>query len=286
MESERVDAVLCELVGRDTPTSLWLDPAVDFGFSDIPAHEVDAALREGVARNLAHGERATFAGSEVLWSNPRLRVEGLRHLGEWPPTGGEHLPGPWEDGYWGRRALPALRALSESPPHQGFVFGPEGGMSDEEWAEWCAVLRLREVGLIDGDLEQGGLSDVRVTAAGTRVLDPPERDGLAVADVALRRGGKAEATIAAVEEALGGRLKELAQAHGFALTGAKTLGALNNHLKAAEVYGEPKRAQIEAWLKLRNEVAHGRGEAVSVERIENMVAGVRVFLQDHPIESG
>lgn len=81
-----------------------------------------------------------------------------------------------------------------------------------------------------------------------------------------------------------GASKELAEAHGV-VRGAKKLAAFNNDLKAAEVYGEPTRAQVEAWLKLRNEVAHGRGEAVSVERIENTIAGVWVFLQDHPIES-
>ncbi len=289
MEPDGIDAVLRELVGRDMPTCLWLDPAVEPGFSDLTAYEVDAGLREGHARDLICGDRATFAGPEVLWSNPRLRVEGLRHLGEWPPTGGEHLPGPWNDGYWGRRASPALRALREGPPDHGFIFGPEGGMADDEWAEWYAVLRLYDAALIDGNLEEGGMSDVRITSAGTRVLDPPERDPLAVADVALRQGAKADATIAVVEEALGGRLKKLAQAQGIALRegrGAKQLGALNNDLKAAQVYDEPKRAQVEAWLKLRNDVAHGRGEAVSVERIENMLAGVRVFLQDHPIEWG
>jgi hypothetical protein len=208
MEPERVDALLAELVGRDARAALWLDPAVDPGFSDdITAGEVDGALREGVAQDLVCGERATFAGAEVLWTNPRLRVKGLRHLGEWPPTGGDHLPGRWDDGYWGQRALPALRALHQGPPDQGFVFGPEGGMSDEEWAEWCAVLRLRDAGLIDGNLEQSGLSEVRVTAAGARVLDPPERDALRWLARPLRRGGKADATIAAVEEALGGRLK-------------------------------------------------------------------------------
>ncbi len=157
MDQEPMDITLRVLVGRDWPTSLSLEPDVDPGFEAMSAYEVDAALREALHRGLLDGERKTYAGPEVLWSNPRLRIEGLEHLGEWPPSGGEHLPGPWDDAYWGQHALPALRGLVENPPSGGFVFGPEGGMSDEEWVDWYAVLRLLESRLIDGDLEEGGL---------------------------------------------------------------------------------------------------------------------------------
>lgn len=280
-----MDAVLHELVARDAPSDLSLEPNADPGFAGIPAQEVDAALREALGRGLLDGERATFSGPEVLWSNPRLRVAGLRHLGEWPPAGGEHLPGPWDHRYWGQRALPALRDVRENPPYHGFLFGPYGGMDDEGWSTWCAILRLLDIGLIDGDLEQGGLSDVRVTAAGAQVLDPVDRDPLAVAAVAFRHGNKADATIAAVEEALGGRLKELAAVHRVSLVdargGAKKLSVLNNDLKTAGAFDEAERTQVDAWLKLRNGVGHGRGEAVSLGRIETLLSGVRVFLEDH-----
>lgn len=57
---------------------------------------------------------------------------------------------------------------------------------------------------------------------------------------------------------------------------------LNSDLRAAGAYDEAERAQIEAWLKLRNEVGHGRGHGVSARRIDTMLAGVQVFLEEHP----
>lgn len=288
VDQKPMDIALRALVGRDWPTSLFLEPDVDPGFGGMSAHEVDEALREAFDQLLLEGERQTFAGPEVLWSNPRLRTEGLEHLGEWPPSEGEHLTGPWDDGYWGEHALPALQGLAQNPPPGRFVFGPEGGMSNEEWVGWYAVLRLLDRGLIDGDLEPGGLSDVHITAAGTRVLTPPPRDPLSVAEIALRQGNKVEATIAALEEALGGRLRELAEAYQVPLVDErcrpKNSARVNSDLKANGAYDETERAQVEAWLKLRNEAGHGRGEAVSSGRIETMLAGIGVFLANHPPE--
>jgi len=60
------------------------------------------------------------------------------------------------------------------------------------------------------------------------------------------------------------------------------LALVNNDLKARDAYDEAERAQMEAWLKLRNEVGHGRGEAVTTERIQAMLAGIGVFLTEHP----
>lgn len=283
-----MEAVLRQLLGRDTPRVLSLEPETEGDFPGLLGQDVDASLREALHRGLIEGERVLAAGPGIDWVNLRLRVEGLQALGEWPPPEGEHLPGPWDEGYWGERALPRLKHLSDNPPQQGFIFGPHGGMDDERWGKWIAALRLYEAGLIDGDLQSGGLSDVRVTDAGARTLDPPDRDPLSVAAVALRRGSKADATIAAVEEALGGRLKELAVTRGVAVDdrrGPKKLIALNGDLKRAGAYDEAERAQVEAWLKLRNEVGHGRGEDVSARRIETMLTGIAVFLDEHPSAS-
>ncbi|MCA1707306.1 MAG: hypothetical protein LC808_30190, partial [Actinobacteria bacterium] len=62
----------------------------------------------------------------------------------------------------------------------------------------------------------------------------------------------------------------------------KRLAHLNNDLKAMDAYDEGERAQVEAWLKLRNEVGHGRGETVSIRRVEALLAGIGAFLVDHP----
>lgn len=80
---------------------------VDPGFEGVTATEVDAALREALNQDLIEGE-AGPSDPRVPWSNPRLTVAGLRHLGQWPSPGQERLLGPWDDGYWGQRALRKL----------------------------------------------------------------------------------------------------------------------------------------------------------------------------------
>jgi hypothetical protein len=58
--------------------------------------------------------------------------------------------------------------------------------------------------------------------------------------------------------------------------------ALNNDLRAAGAYDESERTQVEAWFKLRNELAHAHETIPSDARIEAVIAGVRAFLDDHP----
>jgi hypothetical protein len=285
---EHLMSVLGAFVGKDTPSALDV-PLSDDGewcFCDLAGRDVDNALQEAHGEGLIVGDRHGTGDSAVFWSNIRLTVRGLRTLGEWPPAGSEHQRGPWHERYWGKVPRPLLEELASCPPWGGFIFGPDGGWGGEDWQRWIALHRLMETGLVAGDDGgSGGVADVRVTLRGQDVLVPPANDPLADAEVACRQGSKETAMIAAIEKALGHRLKQLAVRHGVATAdgrgAAKRLAVLNADLKAAGVYDEAERTQVEAWLKVRNEVGHGRAENVSLQRIEVVIAGVRVFLDEH-----
>ena len=287
---EDLVTLLAAFVGKDGPSNfdVPLSGDGDWYFCDLSGPDVDEALREAHHEGLIVGDRDGMDGSAVSWVNIRLTVRGLWRLGEWPSTGSEHQREPWDERYWGKVARPLLEELASSPPHERFIFGPDGGWGDNDWQRWFALHRLMDAGLVAGDDSgSSGVANVRVTLRGRDVLNPPANDPLANAEIACNQGNKETATIAAVENALAHRLKQLAARHGVATTdgrGApKKLAVLNAELKAAGVYDEAERTQVDAWLKLRNEVGHGRADNVSFPRIGALIAGVRVFLDEHTV---
>lgn len=288
MTREDLVTVLAAFVGKDMPSNFAvpLSDDGDWYFCDLSGSDVDEALCEAHSEGLIVGDRDGMDGSAVSWVNIRLTVRGLWTLGEWPPPGSEHQREPWDERYWGKVARPLLEELASSPPHERFIFGPDGGWTDKDWQRWFALHRLMDVGLVAGDASgSNGVANVRVTLRGRDVLNPPANDPLANAETACNQGNKETATIGAVENALAHRLKQLAARNGVATTDSrgapKKLAVLNTELKAAGVYDEAERTQVEAWLKLRNEVGHGHADNVSFARIALLIAGVRVFLDEH-----
>lgn len=95
-----------------------------------------------------------------------------------------------------------------------------------------------------------------------------------------------DAVVTAVELGLAPRLRELALPLGVATKDAagqsRKLAALNDDLRKAGAYDETDRAQVEAWLKLRNDVAHAQDQAITDAKVAATLAGVRVFLDEHP----
>jgi hypothetical protein len=96
-----------------------------------------------------------------------------------------------------------------------------------------------------------------------------------------------DAIVIAVERALAGRLMHLAAKHGAATTrpdgSILNLNAINTNLRGAGAYGESDRALVEAWLKMRNDLAHANPAVPSDARGEAVIAGIRAFLDDHPV---
>ncbi len=280
MDAEGLDKLLLSLLDRDPDSNFDLkltDPIPWEGDPSITSNDVDLLLQEARHQDLIEGERGEGDGSLSWWSGVRVTIEGLRRLGQWPPAGGEHLPGPWNEGVWGRLDRPLLSELATSPPNAGFLFKPEGGDSAPERERWRAVLRLLSGGLIDGGLQQGGLDGVRVTVEGRRALAGPA-GALDRAVVELRRGAKVEAMTAAVDEALAGLLRDLTEANGLSVKQNGKPIRLNNladQLRSAGVFGRDTHAEVEVCLALRNETNHGRADQVSETRIQRAIETVR-----------
>ncbi len=138
---------------------------------DATGRAVDDVLLEAERKRWIVGQRDEGDGSIAWWSTPRLTVDGLRGLGDWPPAGRENEPGVWDDGHWGRRARPLLESLHAEPPAHGFYFKPVGEETTR-WLEWTAALLLLEAGLISGRLGDDGIDTLRITPEGANALDP------------------------------------------------------------------------------------------------------------------
>lgn len=234
-------------------------------------------MQEGQHQGLLAGERREGAGDACWWSQVSLTVDGFRRLGQWPPEGGEHLPGPWNEGVWATSDRPLLSDLERDPPHHDFLFRPAFGDSIEEWERWRSAERLFSAGMIDGERQQEGFALVRVTLEGQRTLAGPTAP-LDRALAELRRGAKAEAMTACVEEALAELLRGVAHHVGVS---AETkgrparLGNLADQLKAEGAFGSGVHAEIGVCLALRNETNHGRGAEVLDTQIERAIEIVR-----------
>jgi hypothetical protein len=280
MRAEDLDVVLSKLLELDPARNFDLElcePVPWEGASDLTTDEVDRLLQEGQHQGLLGGERREGAGSTCWWSQVRLTVGGLRRLGQWPPVGGEHLPGPWEDGLWATVDRRVLSELATSPPHHGMLFAPVFGDGIDQWKRWRAAERLLSADLIDGECQQGGLALVRVTLAGHRALAGPTAPiDRAVAE--LRRGAKVEAMTACVEEALADLLRGLAGKAGIPTEDKGRpvrLGNLADQLKSQGAFGSGVHAEIGVCLALRNETNHGGGAEVWETQIERVIGMVR-----------
>lgn len=84
---------------------------------------------------------------------------------------------------------------------------------------------------------------------------------------------------AAVEETLAPQLRGLAQANDVAIEKSngrpQDLRVIAEQLAKNEVLRADVRDEIGFYLSLRNETNHGRGERVSVARIDRVIAGIR-----------
>lgn len=125
-----------------------------------------------------------------------------------------------------------------------------------------------------------------MTPQGREALDPTPRDPLDQAEAELRNGARIDAIVTAVEAGLAPRLRAIAARLGIATTRPDgqplRLARINDEVKAAGGYDETVRAQVDAWLKLRNDLARATDAAISSARVAVALAGIRVFLDEHP----
>lgn len=247
------------------------DPQVHQALLDArEAGEIEAHLHEG-------------DGSYANWISVRQTVDGLRALGLWPPAGFETVAGPWDRSVWATDALPLLRRIAE---HAGemFVSGPLGeGEESSRWRPWHAALLLAEAQLVQVASHEPGAIFIRgLSPAGENALQPGSTDPLDEAQAALAVGKLREAAIlvgAVLDEQV---MTPLAAARGVARQRdngqPKTLGPLNDDLRAAGAYGKDDQQQILAWLVRRNRLAHEVAHGVTAQEVAAMIQGLRAFL--------
>lgn len=78
-------------------------------------------------------------------------------------------------------------------------------------------------------------------------------------------------------------LRQLCSQSSISLPDKPKASFMNNQLKPAGVFGETQRAQNEAWLKIRNDAAHGKTEfkSTTTDDIKRMIGGIRDFVVKH-----
>jgi hypothetical protein len=102
----------------------------------------------------------------------------------------------------------------------------------------------------------------------------------------LRADGYARAAATLAGAALEEHLRKLANKNAIDTSGKKA-AEINSELKKAHTYGEPMRATIEGYQKVRNAAAHGQpgfdgADTSLVGSVEPMIVGVREFIARFP----
>lgn len=168
------------------------------------------------------------------------------------------------------------------------LLGMHAGASPEEWRERLTARELLLAGYLSGEPgERFQISEMRLTAAGRAALDPSPRDPLDEARLRMRTS-LSDAVIQAVEVALGNRLRDLGHAHNIAPSGGDTfkqLSTINDGLtgkNGPRIYGKPWKKVIDALLDVRNEYAHGRGDALPHDVAEWVLDTVSILLAALP----
>lgn len=63
---------------------------------------------------------------------------------------------------------------------------------------------------------------------------------------------------------------------------AKRASALNQELKSHGVYSQSQWRQVQSWLDIRNDAAHGNYEGYTKTQVEQMIGEIRAFLVAYP----
>lgn len=114
-------------------------------------------------------------------------------------------------------------------------------------------------------------------------------DYLEMASHLLSRGYKDAAAVIA-GSTCEAHLRKLCDKHGIVTmkptsngkTEPKKASILNDDLKTQGVYAQPQWRQIQTWLDIRNDAAHGNYDQYTGTQVQSMIDGLRSFLIAHP----
>lgn len=102
----------------------------------------------------------------------------------------------------------------------------------------------------------------------------------------LLDNGYKDAAAVTIGCTLESHLKALCTKNGIDITKdngrAKTASELNTELRIASIYPMSQDRQVQAWLDIRNDAAHGNYDKVEKVRVEAMLSEFRNFLVRYP----
>ena len=110
---------------------------------------------------------------------------------------------------------------------------------------------------------------------------------LQMAEYLVKDGGFKDAAAVIAGSTLEAYLRELCGKNNMAIQipgkdSPKKASALNDELRLGGVYSQAECRQVQAWLDLRNDAAHGNYGEYTRQQVELMISGIVGFIARHP----
>jgi hypothetical protein len=105
-------------------------------------------------------------------------------------------------------------------------------------------------------------------------------DFLAMAEFLIREHALKDPAAVLAGGVLETHLRKLCEKYDLPSQG--TVNVLNESLRKKEVYPQNEWRSVQAWYDLRTDAAHGRYENYDQQKVEQMIDGIRGFLDRHP----
>ena len=125
------------------------------------------------------------------------------------------------------------------------------------------------------DIEAGYLKRIE-TLVSADIFD----DFLEMAQYLLSQGYK-DPTASLVGAVLENGLRRMCLAHGITLSVKGDISSLNKKLADAEVYNRLTQKKVQVWNDIRNNADHGKFNEYEMDDVNEMLKGVRNFLQQY-----
>ena len=172
------------------------------------------------------------------------------------------------------------------PEGHPYIIGFQKAFSDWTIFESSSIDRGKGVLLAAReDFENGYLWTIK-----ERVHSEVFDDYLEMASYLIKDEGLKDPAAVIVGSTLEEHLRKLCQKHGISTTvtrgngstAPKKASAMNLELRTQGVYNQPEWRQIDAWLDIRNDAAHGHYDNYKAQQVEQMIDGIGGFMARNP----
>jgi hypothetical protein len=76
-------------------------------------------------------------------------------------------------------------------------------------------------------------------------------------------------------------LRRIAEEKDVEVTSRDALASLSHRLEAAGLYNRLKQTQLQVWIRIRNDAAHGHFDEYALADVQQMHLGVSQFLAEY-----